>query len=219
MITNLVRENRKTLSIMIDRAGEMHIKAPKNYPLKDILEFVKQKQKWISSKQNEIKKVNDNNKDFLEYSKILYLGQAYEPVFARTDKPVLQENLLLVPEKYAGNMKNKLSKWLKERALGVVENRLLYLSSQFNLDFSSVKLINSRVRWGSCDSTKNLAFNWRVIMLPPNLVDYIIVHELAHLKEMNHSKMFWFAVSKMMPNFDTERKKLKQSSFVLELYR
>ena len=72
MITNLVRENRKNLSIMIDRQGEMHIKAPKNYPLKDILEFVKQKQKWISSKQSEIKKINENNKDFLDYSKILY---------------------------------------------------------------------------------------------------------------------------------------------------
>ncbi len=219
MITNLVRENRKTLSIMIDRQGEMHIKAPKNYPLKDILEFVKQKQKWISSKQNEIKKVNENNKDFLDYSKILYLGQTYEPVFAQTDAPVLQDNLFLIPEKYAGNMRNKLSKWLKERAIGVVENRLLYLSNLFNLDFSSVKLINSRVRWGTCDSNHNLSFNWRIIMLPPNLVDYIIVHELAHLKEMNHSKMFWYAVSKMMPSYDIERKKLKQSSFVLELFR
>ena len=84
---------------------------------------------------------------------------------------------------------------------------------------TSIKLANAKKRWGSCDSAGNILFNWRILMLPPVLIDYIIIHEFAHLVEMNHSSNFWEIVASIMPNWKENRELLKKSNFILTLFR
>ena len=97
----------------------------------------------------------------------------------------------------------------KEEAEELVLGRLEYFSKSYNFSYNQVSIKNQKTVWGSCSKKKNLNFNYKIIFLPSKLADYIIVHELCHLKEMNHSAKFWALVSKTMPNFKEVRKELK----------
>ncbi len=98
----------------------------------------------------------------------------------------------------------------KEAALALVTSRLEYFNTFYNFKYNKVTIRNQSSRWGSCSRKGNLNFNYRIALLSPELADYIIVHELCHLGEFNHSRKFWELVEKTMPNWQTLRNKLRE---------
>ena len=111
---------------------------------------------------------------------------------------------------------------LKNWVLGIAEegilDRLDYFAELMDLVFESVKIVNSRAKWGSCDAKLNLTFNFKMVMLPPILIDYVVIHELAHILELNHSSQFWEIVASIMPAYKKHRETLKNSGFLLNLF-
>lgn len=97
----------------------------------------------------------------------------------------------------------------KERALVFATERVAYFSSIYGVKPARISIRNSLTRWGSCSSLGAVSFSYRVIFLPPHLADYLVVHELCHLKEMNHSKKFWALVAKTIPDCQALRKQLR----------
>ncbi|MFA5087317.1 MAG: M48 family metallopeptidase [Candidatus Paceibacterota bacterium] len=110
-----------------------------------------------------------------------------------------------------GSRKDFLEK--KESALALVENRLNYFNKSYNFGINRVIIKNQKTRWGSCSIKKNLNFNYKLVYLPERLVDYVVVHELCHLKEMNHSVRFWALVAAAIPVWKSARKELKNHIF------
>lgn len=102
---------------------------------------------------------------------------------------------------------------LKEDAYKLAESRLLYFNKIYKFKYNKISIKNQKTRWGSCSKKGNLNFNYKIVLLPPQIADYIIVHELCHLKEFNHSKKFWNLVAKAMPDYLAIRKKLKKSGY------
>lgn len=100
----------------------------------------------------------------------------------------------------------------KERARGLVKDRLAYFNQFYGFQYGTVAIRNQQSRWGSCSSKGNLNFNYRIVFLPSDESDYIVVHELCHLKEMNHSSRFWELVELTVPDYREIRKKLKSKS-------
>jgi predicted metal-dependent hydrolase len=98
----------------------------------------------------------------------------------------------------------------KKRARKLVEDRLRYFNQHYNFVYNRVAIRNQKSRWGSCSSSKNLNFNYRLALIPSELADYIIVHELCHLGQMNHSRAFWSLVSQIIPDHKSIQKKLKK---------
>lgn len=96
----------------------------------------------------------------------------------------------------------------KEVARRMVHERLVYWNQFYNFSYKRIAIRDQRSRWGSCSSKQNLNFNYRIIFLPPELIDYIIVHELCHLAEMNHSSRFWDHVARMLPHHASLRSTL-----------
>lgn len=96
----------------------------------------------------------------------------------------------------------------KESARQLIMERLHHLNQHYHFHFGRISIRNSKTRWGSCSRLKNLNFNYKIIYLPSRLQDYIIVHELCHLKEMNHSRRFWQVVSEIMPDYKELRAQL-----------
>lgn len=160
------------------------------------------------------------NKKVMNYEQMLFLGKLYDIVKVKGIKEVfLEGNFLCIPE-YIKEEKvpHTLKNWLIGMAEEVVLDRLDYFAELMDLDFESVKISSSRAKWGSCDSKLNLNFNFKMIMLPPILIDYIVIHELAHILELNHSTQFWEVVASIMPNYKKHRETLKSSGFLLNLF-
>ena len=221
MIDYIQRTARKTLSIIINEKGEVTVKAPKRMPESDIYKFVQSKEKWINSKVNEIKMQNKINDDLFNYKCILFCGKKYKIVKNTKVKDIqLAEGVITI--KKLSSLKREvrvLEKFLKNKCLEIVGQRLKYFSNIMQLEPQKVVLMNSKRKWGTCDSDQIISFNWRIIMLTPNLIDYVIVHELSHLIEMNHSPAFWAIVSAVLPNVKQLRSTLKQCNFILQQFR
>lgn len=104
------------------------------------------------------------------------------------------------------------SKKLRTEARGIVVQKVGYFNQYYNFEYKRIFIKNQKTRWGSCSSKGNLNFNYRITILPPELQDYLIVHELCHLKEMNHGANFWKLVEEQIPNYKALNKQLRTYS-------
>lgn len=97
----------------------------------------------------------------------------------------------------------------KELARKLVHQRLAHFNAMYGFEYKRVSIKDQKTMWGSCSKKGNLNFNWRLVQLPPELADYVIVHELCHLKELNHSKQFWSLVALSIPEYAQRRRSLR----------
>ena len=116
----------------------------------------------------------------------------------------------LLPEEERGH---------KERALALLTERCGFFSGMMGVTYTHIGISGARSRWGSCSPRGRLRFNWRLAMAPAHVLDYVVVHELAHLKELNHSRRFWAQVAAILPDFREAKTWLKENAFLLRAYR
>ncbi|MEK6592783.1 MAG: SprT family zinc-dependent metalloprotease [Pseudomonadota bacterium] len=103
--------------------------------------------------------------------------------------------------------------WLRQQALPCFRQRIAHFHSQIGVAAPEVRLSNARGRWGSCHSNGRIRLNWRLIQMPMYLIDYVVAHELAHLREMNHSPRFWQTVARMVPDYAARRMEIKTGGY------
>jgi predicted metal-dependent hydrolase len=103
----------------------------------------------------------------------------------------------------------------KEKALSLVQEKVSCLNKAYGFSYNKINIKRQKTRWGSCSKKGNLNFNYKIIFLPENIRDYIVVHELCHLEELNHSKKFWDLVAKIIPDYRQIRKELKKNILIL----
>lgn len=109
-------------------------------------------------------------------------------------------------------------KLYRNQARNVFEQKVAYYARLMNVTYGRIAIRDQKTRWGSCSSEGNLNFNWRLIMAPAGVLDYVVIHELAHRKEMNHSKAFWSVVEQIMPDYKKYRNWLKENGRSLHSY-
>ena len=107
------------------------------------------------------------------------------------------------------------TKCLYTKSKETITKRVSYFARLMGVSYRNITIREQKTRWGSCSSEKNLNFNWKLILAPPEVLDYVVVHELCHLKEMNHSKAFWDEVGKVMPEYETYKLWLKENGWKL----
>lgn len=101
-----------------------------------------------------------------------------------------------------------------EAAKNIIPERVAYFASRIGVTYNRITIRNQKTRWGSCSSKGNLNFNWQLVLLPREILDYVVVHELAHRKEMNHSAAFWAEVERELPDYRERRRMLKEYTIV-----
>jgi len=221
---NIHRSNRRTLSLFIDERGTLIVRAPNRMPVSKIYQFVTEKEDWILRQQERIMQNRFRDPDVLAYNKFLHLGTPLVPYVTDSVKKVCrQDGLILVPSKFAAQGEaaaiKKVEKWLRDEAKMIVDERCFYFSARLNLAHGKIGVNNNKTRWGVCDLDGNIMLNWRAVMLPPRLLDYIIVHEFCHLLEFNHTREFWALVETILPKWRLLRRELKQFGWILSLFR
>lgn len=215
------RSNRKTLSLSILKDGQIVIKAPLKMSTETIEKFVYEKQHWIRQKLAYIEHNKEKFDGVMHMKKFLLFGNEYSLKLTSIKKIETSNNemAIFIPkdtpeEKIIAKLKN----WYKKQAKTILEDRLNYICKLIKLKPNNFRISDSKGRWGACNNRGSISFNYRVIMLPPAVIDYVIVHELCHLVEMNHSKKFWNLVYSFLPNADVQKQKIKEYSFLLSLY-
>ena len=214
------RSKRKTISIVITSDAKVLVKAPLKISLNEINKFVYEKQNWIESKLNIITQNRSQFDDVINYKKMLILGIKYDIYKSDNVKKIaLESDKLIVPSKYTNEkILEIVKKWYINFANEIISNRYEEISKHIKLKGKEVLINNTRGRWGACTSKGRITFNFRIVMLPPKLIDYVIIHELCHLVEMNHSTKFWNLVSLFMPDFLQVRRQMKTYNFLLKLF-
>ena len=189
-----------------------------------IYDFVKSKEAWIQSRRRQIEQNRYINQDVLTYNTFYFLGEELRPLITDQVKKVTKNGgVLYIPHKFATEgdafIIKKIEKFLRDNAKVIVQERVEYFSTKLQLAYSTASTNNNKSRWGSCDKDGKISINWRAVMLPPQLFDYIIVHEFCHLLEFNHSKQFWAIVETILPNWKSIRRHLKQMNWLIGLFR
>lgn len=164
----LIRSNRRTVSLQIKRDGKILVRAPLKMSQKTIDEFVLKHENWIKSK--------------LEIVKNRHVAEDFSEKEIKELKKKLQVIITPILEKYSKIM---------------------------NVEYTKVSINSARTRFGSCSSKKTLNFSYRLVLYPYEAIEYVCVHELAHLKEMNHSRKFWQIVASILPDYKKRKELLK----------
>ncbi len=216
----LKRRNRRTIGLKVDHDG-LVIHAPILIPRSRIEELIAPKLDWIQKKLSlqlsKKKKIKWKTGELIHIlgNKVILSLKANKTNSVLQDKDVLYVNTNCVNDQT--HSVKLVSKWLKEKALKDFVRRVEVFSVKLNAYPSNVFLSNAKSRWGSCNSKKEIRLNWRLIQAPPYIINYVICHELAHLKEMNHSNRFWEEVGKVLPEYRSSEKELKTLSSDLYL--
>ena len=222
-IDMLIRTKRRSVSLQISPKGNLIVRAPINYPYEKIIKLVENKRNWVEVHQARILANRNLNRDILNYDKILFYGYTNNITFSNQVKKVVFSNgVCFIPSRFenrAERIPYEIAKTLKNEAKEILSKRTIYFANLMQLKPQSVSMMNSKRIWGSCDKTANIKYNWRLVMVPPDLIDYVVVHELSHIVEFNHSKMFWEIVKSILPNYKERRQSLKKGDYLLELFR
>jgi len=225
----VVKTKRKTIGITINVDGKVKVSVPLHTSEKVIREAVQKKASWINKKLIELKGRNSNLacRQFTSGEKLLYLGKEYVlKVIEResgTPEVLIQDNSMTVYISYDVSEKSKgqaireaLIQWYRQRFAEIAIARIEKYSAQLQVTPCRVVIKNQKTRWGSCSIKGNINLNWRLIMAPLHVIDYVVVHEMCHLKVMNHSNDFWNLVGSIQPNYADSREWLKANGNKLE---
>lgn len=200
---------------------------PRRYDIKKLPAFFEANKHWILYA---IKKYCSRPVETAVHSRensIPYLGRNIEVVSEQNGDGVhpvrLAAGRLNVSPEISGNgaFAAALESWYRKEASRIIKEKADIISTRMGLSYSRIAIKGMRTRWGSCSVKGNLNFNWRLVMFPEPVIDYVIIHELCHLKEMNHSKKFWSLVACECPDWQEKRHWLTKngrefSSFLTE---
>ena len=220
-IDQLIRSDRKTIAILVRRDGTVIVRAPHRATNQQIMGFVEQKRAWIEEKllQASQRTAQAAPRAFAAGERFRYLGGEYPLEIVRRARPALSFDgaCFTLAESSLPRARETFEAWYRAEARRVISERAQVLAAHHRLAYSKIKITSARTRWGSCSSLGTLSFTWRLVMAPLPVIDYVIIHELAHLVERNHSKRFWDRVKAMLPDYAKHVRWLKENGFHLSL--
>lgn len=210
-IDQLIRSQRKTVSLTIQRDGLLIVRAPLKMPEKNIREIVAQKEAWIL-KHQAARQTAPEKKPYRPGDSLPLLGKPIPLKVIPGQQATLtwlDGQRLELSEAGLPHTALLIKRWYQARAREYFTARVAELANQFQLQPAAIRITSARTRWGSCSAKNRLAFTWRLVMAPPAVVDYVILHELAHIAVKNHSPQFWQKVGSMLPGYAQQRQWLK----------
>ncbi|MFW5856142.1 MAG: M48 family metallopeptidase [Bacillota bacterium] len=224
----IVRSDRKTMGIIVDPDQGVIIRSPKNVTREKIEEVVKKKSSWLLQKLDKVEEIEPapSPLEFMSGEKLMYLGRRYRLKVKEHDKRQVEvkfyQGKFIVKEPAELKdrrevIREKVIAWYRRRADQKIKERVEKYQGRIGVEPSRVKIKKQKKRWGSCSSKGNLNFNWKLIMAPMSIVDYIVVHELVHLKYSNHSRDFWQTVEAVIDDYKQRQEWLRVNGRKLDI--
>ncbi|HON83332.1 MAG TPA: SprT family zinc-dependent metalloprotease [Caldisericia bacterium] len=220
-IEKVIKSNRKTFCIEIDDYGKIILRIPKNSSDLEIERFLNKHKKWIYKKLKVIEKreIELYPKKFIEGEMFLFLGNFYKLKIVKNQKGkiMLNNNEMNISDKYKTDIRKVIIEFYKKKAFEIISDRVNFYSKKYGYDYNKIKLTSANKRFGSCTNKGNLNFTFRLIMVPIEVIDYVVVHELVHLVDKTHKKSFYEKVEKILPDYKKRIKWLNDNSYLLKI--
>lgn len=213
MIYTLKRSNRKSIRLSINLESELIVNAPKFVSKGYIENLLEQKKSWI---EKNLQKSQQKKSQLLKLDKgqkIPVFGEFLTIDFSLTKTTYILDQTLFLSQK--GNLKQNLITFYKNTLSEYLSTKVPQIAKNMGLKYHKLSITSAKTRLGSCNSKKSLCFSFYNSTLPLWVIDYIIVHELSHTKELNHSNRFWKLVSDHYPNFREAKKYIKENFYIV----
>ena len=218
----------RRLRMQMDNDGKLTLVVPWLVSKRSINIFVRSNTKWIKKQLSKVEKQKELRPKFKYRTgdMFYYFGEQVELIIKPSDRKrptikVRDNKMLITLYRKIGELdgikavKKAIENFYRNKAEEVIHDRLQFFNEHYGFPYNRVTMRNQKSRWGSCSRLRNLNFNWRLIMAPIEVIDYVVVHELCHLKEMNHSSRYWKLVDEEMPNHKEMRKWLRDYHYLL----
>ena len=216
---DIVFSQRKKLTITVERDRSVKVYAPEGTSLEKIKAIVESKKLWIYEKTRHQQKYDQlphaPGKELVTGESLPYLGKNYQIELVDTNDGIRFTQKFLVPRRLIGN-KQVFKNWYQEKAKEKILPRVLSHAKNLGVTYKEAKIGDSKLQWGSCTPENNVLFTWRLIKAPMFVIDYVIVHELAHLLESNHTPIFWNIVKAQIADMEKAKQWLKAHGGELE---
>ena len=200
----------KYLRMQIRNNGELEVVLPRGFKLADAEKFLHNKSDWIKKHVNQRKE--SQNKFYL-LGREIKVTQNYD-LFIKRHKISFKNNHLDIISP-AGSKEDSIilyKSWLRKLAKKSLTKRVQEIARNLGFKIGKISIRGQKTRWGSCSTSGNLSFNYNLLRFRKEVIDYVIIHELCHLREMNHSKKFWKVVEELCPDYKLLRRELKNHS-------
>ena len=214
----IIRSRRRTLSITIDPFGRLIVRAPYSFDEERIFAFLQQKEHWITQKKSQMAgagmRLPSENLDGYEF---MLLGKSYTIHLTDEKRIVFDEagGIVYLPKE---NARKKLVAWLKTNAKRIMTTVTQRVAQEMGVEYQSITITSAKRRWGSCSFDNKLRYTFRLIYAPKEVIEYVAVHELCHVKHKNHSPLFWAEVARFVPDWKQKRSWLKNHSILMEIF-
>ncbi|OIP58349.1 MAG: hypothetical protein AUK54_00170 [Helicobacteraceae bacterium CG2_30_36_10] len=210
----IVRSNRSSIGITVERDGSIVVNAPQDLEADEIEKHVYKKRLWLWEKLAIKKEYQEKiiKKSFISGESFYYLGRSYRLEIIDEDIGLkLKKGWFVLGKKYQTKANEHFKNWYSEHLRAKIKERLSLLTKKLNIEIPAFRIMELGFRWGSCTKEGVLNFNWKIVMAPIGVIDYIIVHELVHLKIHTHSDLFYKEVQRTIPSYLEKKKWLKDN--------
>ncbi|MFM1880836.1 MAG: hypothetical protein RLZZ344_1070 [Pseudomonadota bacterium] len=214
----LSRSRRRTVGMSL-QDGYVKVVAPAWVPLDEITHILRHKSRWLSARYRDWQHRQANRlepeEQWADGAEILFLGQPCRLVLSPEQQDVLwdaqqaQVLLPLSPQSAPDQVRDRVHGWMQSQAKEILKERLDILAERSGRRYLRFSLTHARTRWGSCTQDGHIRLNWRLIQFSLPVIDYVVAHELAHLRAMDHSADFWQEVEEILPGYKTAQSQLK----------
>jgi predicted metal-dependent hydrolase len=211
-VNQIIRSKRKTLALVVKPDGTVFVRAPLRASKAVIAEFVEKNRGWIEKHQAKaLAYLSPAPRGYLPGETFLYLGTGYGlEIVERQQESLRLEGSFKLAVSQQSDASSVFERWYRQGARQVLTARVEFFARQYDFRYKRIRITSARTRWGSCSATGSLSFSWRLVQAPLAVVDYVVVHELVHTVFHNHSKQFWHRVGTIMPDFQEQRRWLRE---------
>jgi len=216
------------LKIVVDAKDGVQVTAPIKYNAPLIKSIMQDKSSWIIEKLDYLSVLAGCTvpRLFADGEQFFYLGERFKIKVHINDHAmnavkIVDQHMLveispvMQQDGRSDAVRDTMVKWYKNQAKGIINDRINLYADSLGVELAKIRIKEQKHRWGSCSGKGNLNFNWHLVMAPVDIVDYVIVHELCHLKRLDHSPVFWHLVEAVLPDYQMRRHWLKQYGPVL----
>lgn len=212
---HITRSKRASIAITIGPEGTIEVKAPRFAPQSLIDAFVREKQDWIEKTLSQMEKRKPPQKAYQNGEVFYFLGEEKTFTLYSGIEIKIKDTQLLFPQVMLLRAQKEINNWYKKQAETIITQRLFIKAEEMGASYRGFFISDTKSKWGTCFADNSLQFNWRLVMAPLMVLDYVVIHELTHTTEKNHGDAFWRRVRNFTPAYKQHRKWLEQNAHLL----